>query len=77
MYRNLVSLVPQLLDHGIVGVLMGHIESAMDWAPVRVFVVGWEQFVLVERPVLVIDSIVRRSIEASGLIVSFISFGME
>ena len=59
MSLDTTDLVPELLDHGVVGVLMGHIEGAVDWASVWVFVVGWEQLVLVERPVLVVDSIVE------------------
>jgi hypothetical protein len=33
---ELPHLVPEFLDHGIVGVLVGHVEGGVDGAPVRI-----------------------------------------
>ena len=52
-------LIPQLLNHGIIGILMGGVESAMNWTSIRVLVAWGEDLVLVQTPVLIIDSIIK------------------
>ena len=59
MHCDLVTLVPEFLDHGIVGVLVRHVECAMNGTPVRVLISLWEQLVLVETPVLIVDSVIE------------------
>ena len=56
---DLVTLVPQLLHHRVVGVLVRHVERPVNRTPVGVLVVGGEQLVLVQRPVLVVDGVVE------------------
>ena len=52
-------MVPQFLDHGIVGILVGDVECAVDGATVGVLVSLGKQLVLVETPVLIIDSVIK------------------
>ena len=52
-------LVPELLNHCIVGVLVGCVEGSMNGAAIWVLECWGEDFVLVETPVLIIDSIVK------------------
>merc|ERR550539_10341 len=59
VHGDLVSLVPQLLHHGVVAVLVRDVERPVDWTAVRIFVAWREEFVLVEVPVLVVNSIVE------------------
>ena len=49
-------LVPQFLDHGVVGVLVGHVESAVDGTAVRVLVVRREDLVLQESVLNLLES---------------------
>ena len=59
VHCDLVTLVPEFLDHGIVGVLVRDVKCAMNGTTVRVLISLREQLVLVETPVLIVDSIIE------------------
>ena len=54
-----MSLVPQFVDHGIISVFMRDIKGSMNGTAIRIFVGRWEDPLLVQLPVVIIDSIVK------------------
>ncbi len=59
MDGDFVSLVPQFVDHGIISVFMRDIKGSMNGTAIRIFVGRWEDPLLVQLPVVIIDSIVK------------------
>ena len=59
MHSYLVALVVELVDHGVVGVLVGDVEGCVDGAPVGIFLALREQLTRVQIPVLVVDGVVE------------------
>lgn len=56
---NLMTVLPQLLNLLVVGVLMRGKESSANWAAVGILSVGCEDLILIELPVLDVDGIIE------------------